>query len=285
MTKYYLYPIPEWQDFGQRFLHIEGNLEGHNLRNEFFEACKDKGAFLKFIERYLKIASGEKPPLILKRGLTEKGFIEPPEETQQDIYKIYKDIPDWYMHNPTFWFSVILEMIKQDIIEPSFLANNNRFNGKQRLDLLTKKPSENNKDLDPAVRQILRRLCNIAPRGKRTLIEPNDCPISGVYWRQALLVSIKEVSQKKLKLKEISNQLNMNLYKEICEGLFSRKSYYGCPEILAGLVIFLKYNQGIKKEKVKSLLKEMGKITAWKAVDLLDIEEICEEFKKLNQVL
>ena len=190
------------------------------------------------------------------------------------------------MHNPAFWFSVTLEMIKKDIIEPSFLANDNKLDGKQKLDLLTKKSSNsNNKNLDTAVRQILRRLCNIAPRGRRTLVEPNDCPISGVYWRQALIVSIEEVSQKKLKLKEISSRLNMNVYKSICGNLFSGKSYYGCPEILAGLVIFLKRNQGIKKERVENLLKEIGKTTAWKAVDLLDIEEIREEFEKLNKVL
>ena len=281
MVKYYLYSKENYQKFGYSFLEIEeDNQYRRNYRNDFFEACKDKTAFLAFIEEIFTNLSGDTPPPILDTKLTEKEFIKPPQETQKAIYTIYKDVPNQYVHNPIFWFCVNLEMIKKDIIEPSFLANDEKFDGKQKLDFLTNNRNDN-KDCDTTVRKILRRLCSTAPRGKRTLIEPNDCPISGVYWRQALIAWIEQASEEKLKAKEISNRFNMDLYGKICEQLFSGKSYYGDPRMLAGLVIFLKNKTGIKKDKVENLLKEMGKIIAWKAIDLASIDEIAQEFNSL----
>ena len=285
MVKYYLYSKEEYQKFGQGFLDVKkGDEYKYNHRNDFFKACKNKATFLGFIGKIFTHPSGNTPPPIPNIKLTEQQFIKPPEEIQREIYTTYKDVPDQYVHDPTFWFYANLEMIKEDIIEPSFLANDNNLKGKQKLDILINDYDDNNQDYDTPVRQILRRLCNTEPRGKRTLIEPNDCPISGVYWRQALIARIEEVSEGKLKAKEISSQFNMDLYGKICEQLFSSRSYYGDPKVLAGLVIFLKNKTGIKKDKVESLLKEMGKIIAWKAIDLASIDEIAQEFNSLYKI-
>ena len=278
MPKYYLCSKDTWHDFGS--LTIEEGNQGQYNRNKFFEACKDKNNFLNYINIP---PSGETPPPILTKKLTEREFIKPPEEIQRQIYDIYKDISDQYKHDPTFWLYVHLEMIKEDIIEPSFLANDDRFNGKQTLDFLTNNYEGNVQDRNNMVRKILRRLCNTAPRGKRTLSNPNDCPISGVYWRQALIARIEQASDSRLKAKEIANRFTMNLYVEICGRLFSGKSYYGDPRILAGLVIFLKQKPGIKKETVKNLLEGIGKIIAWKAIDMASLDEIAQEFASLAE--
>ena len=281
MSEYYLYSRTEWYGFGNRLIHKK------SLRTDFFEACKNKKDFLVFLENYLKKPSGDKPPPILKDKLTEESFIKPPPNIQQKIYDIYKGIPDQYVHDHTFWLCVNIEMIKKSIIKSSFLANSKAFKGEQNLQRVTE-GSTDDQNSDDIVRRILRRLCNAAPRGHRTLISLNDCPISAAYWRQALISLIRqasETSETRLKEEEISSQLDTDQYNNICDSLFSGKSYYGNPRILAGLVIFLKNQEDKPKNKeVKDLLKDMGKIIAWKAVDLLDIDEISKEFDILRNM-
>ena len=283
MPEYYLYSRTEWHVLGNRLLEKKsGNEDKNNIRTDFFEACKNKGNFLAFLENHLKKPSGDKPPPILETKLTEPEFIAPPSKTEEEIYRIYRDIPSQYVHDHTFWLCVNIEMIKEEIIEPSFLANYNQLNGKQNLQKVTEK-STDDKYFDDVVRKILRRLCNAAPRGSRTLISPNDCPISAAYWRQALISLIEQETKTRLTREEISSRLDTKRYKNICDSLFSGKSYYGNPRILAGLVIFLKEKNKPKNKEVKNLLKAMGKIIAWKAVDLLDINEIAKEFSLLSK--
>lgn len=269
-----------WSKFGRVLLRDKGSDE----QVRFLESCKDgKNSFLLYMEEKLS-SNSDKPcdiidsipcTLDLHRPVfTEEEFInlERCPKNEQAIWDTFQHTGD-AVSLYGFWGYVTLNMIRKEYIQPLFLARDGH--GAKTIDRALQ--VNTNGEIDRVVRNILRSMCNPAPRGKRVIF--NDCYLSKSYWRWHW--ADKMSSRIQLNPDEIRAILDATYYAEFSEKMHSGKSYISSENVLGGLLLYLNDNPVKEISKFKEIVNKISYLSAWKAIEMQDATDNQKEIQQI----
>jgi len=251
------------------------NSEAIDEQIKFLKACRGGNEiFLKYLQPFILKSEAlvGKESAFVDIQLTEREFRNPPEDTQEQIFDSFKDYPSESLSYNGFWGYFIINLIKTNAIQSSYLAantGNNNQSGLTCLDYALKDPS-NDKDLvDSTVRRVLRSMCNPAPRGKRILF--NSFVIGSSFWRWnfANLVSLALGRE----IEEVLSILNTEMFNQISELVHANDSWLSHKNVLAGVVLYREKYRNIKVGSFKYNVGKLRYMSPWKAIELQSPDE------------
>ena len=267
-----------WGDFGKKLKKNKGSEE----QKEFLAACRaGKEEFLTYLEHNGladSVSDGESVSLTHK--FTEREFVYPPHDTQKKIWETFKGLPDEITCKCGFWAYVIIEMIEEGYIQPSYLAsalNGADNTGSYMIDNAL--ASDDAGKIDGRARRILRSMCNPAPRGKRIVF--NDFYLGKTYWRWRWADKISDI----MKPDRILKILDEKYYAGFSARMHSGKSYISSENIFGGLLLFLEKNREVGDKKLKAIIDQIGYLSVWKAIEAQDPESNQKEIEKIAERL
>ena len=278
MSKYKQLDEKAWSDFGKKLKE-----KGSDMQREFLDVCKSgKNKFIPYIDSRLKESDIQGEVVDFRYTFMENEFICPPRCTQKKIYEAFKDVPEETMHNCSFWGYIIIEMIKNDQIQPDWLASKSNGVHNTGLYIIDKAIQSNDeKEIDDCIRRILRSMCNPEPRGKRIVF--NDFYLGKAYWRWYWAHKMSNIIG--VKPDKILKILDEKYYAEFSAKMHSKKSYISSENILGGLLLFLQKNKGITDKKLKKIIDQIAYLSIWKAIEAQTPESNSEEIQKIAKRL
>ena len=288
MTEHKQLDEKSWGDFGKSLLLKKGAKP--EQQEGFLRSCRlGKGDFLSYIDdRPLssKDSIVGRKHTRLKHRFTESEFLCPPKDTQKIIWDTFKGMPDEIMCSCGFWGYTVINLIKDDCIKAEYLASDSNGisnTGSSAIDKALQ--SGNEKTVDKCVRRILRSMCNPGPRGKRVVF--NDFPLGKAYWRWRWAQKMSQHADLDLAFEQVLAILDANYYAELSAKMHTGKSYIGLPNILGGLLLYLKQarENGEKITKLKIIIDKIAYLSAWKAIEAQDPHENQIEIQKISKSL
>lgn len=265
MTEYQRIDESVWADFGKNLLSNKGS----DKQIEFLQVCRNgKDDFLNYLEQNLlnnedTIIKGKS--VFFDHKFTEAEFRFPPIDTQEIIWEFFGKIEREYMGYCGFWGYVVIQMIKHNCITPDYLAS--ELNGVHKTGVYMLDNAINSNDgkkIDECVRRILRSMSNPAPRGKRIVF--NDFYLGKAYWRWNW--AHKMSNKISLSVEEILETLDEKGYAEFSGRMHSNQSYISQKNTLGGLLLFLNKNPKTLTQNITKIIKMLGYLSAWKAIEL-----------------
>ena len=278
MSEYSRLDEKVWGDFGKKLNKNKGSEE----QKEFLAACKSrKDGFLTYLKHHnLSDSTNKGEPVSFTHQFTEREFIYPSYDTQEKIWQAFKELPDEVTCKCGFWGYVIIKMIEDGQIQPSYLASEssdaNSTGSYMIYNALTSADAE---EIDGCVRRILRAMCNPAPRGKKIVF--NDFYLGKTYWRWRWAHKMSDIMKPDLTL-EI---LDEKYYARVSEKMHSGKSYISSKNIFGGLLLFLEKNREVGKEKLKAIIDQIGYLSVWKALEAQTPQFNQKEIEKIAERL
>lgn len=278
-----------WAGFGKRLLD-KNDPDMLEKQTEFLQVCRaGKAEFLNYLNEHLysqdDVVVGDTPVLFEHRFSEREFFLATTIDTQKKIWDAFKEIEEETKFLCGFWAHIIVEMLKNEKIEPSFLAaspnggaSNSR--GLSLIDEVLQLSAEQNmsaksrKKVDECVRRVLRSMCNSAPRGKRIVFY--DFHLGKSYWRwhwATKMSSDEMLSRLGLSFEQVRNALNEKNYQALSEKFHSGRSYFSAPYILGGLLLFLAQRKeeghgDLVGKKLKRVIDQLAYLSSWKAIEL-----------------
>ena len=310
MTDYKRFDESVWANFGKGLLDKRDS-ERIDKQKNFLQVCRQgKTEFLDYLKDNLYSEDGAvigSIPVPFEHCFSEREFIlATTHDTQKIIWDTFREIDEETKFLCGFWAYIIVGMIKQGKICPSFLAANpnGSASDQQGLSLIdnvlqlsedndkeeTTKKKKKNKKIDDCVRRVLRSMCNPAPRGKRIVFY--DFHLGKSYWRWhwAKKMSSNEMrSWLGLSFEQVMDALHAKNYQELSAKMHSGKSYISAPHILGGLLLFLthikeKGSKGLDAKNLRRVIDRLAYLSSWKAIELQppttnqkEIQEIVNE--------
>jgi len=273
-----------WVDFGKDLLHEKAG----SAQNDFLDAClSGKEGFMEYIHEHLLSRSGhvlDGGLVDLEHNFSEREFLHPPKSTQQIIWNAFRSESIEHLYGFGRWGYAIIRMIETDRIEPCYLASN--LNGTRETGLFAIDNAMKNPDtkMDDCVRRILRSMCNFAPRGKRIIF--NDFHIGRSYWRwhwahrmhQHIILDFDQIL-------EVLDHIN---YGEFSAAMHTSRgqSYIGSENTLGGLLLFLEQEKKAqRKTHIRNIIKNIGYLSAWKAIEMQDPQTNKNEIEQIARGL
>lgn len=169
--------------------------------------------------------------------------------------------------NPLKWLSITYQAIKNDIIEPYFLAyNKHDKNGKNNIiEALRLSKKNDDKNLFEIARAILRHMFgSIQERGRKGIFQDN--PLAIAWWKIYLS---KEISKNtKIKEDDIINYLliNKGAYNDLIEKMGFTLTVMADKNIRDGLFLFALSTDKTGSTKFKQLSNIIGVESAWRGM-------------------
>ena len=304
MIKYKKIDEKAWNGFGENLLTPKNptlkinTLDSEEIKQEkqekkvekidkqklFLRTCrKGKDDFLYYIKE--ELGKLDKNYIIdgvsidFKYKFNEQEFCSPPPEpTQKIIWDAFTDVAQEDMMNCGFWGLVIIDMIKNNCIEPEYLASGSNKDDAYNLDEALR--TDDIIIIDSCVRRILRSMCNPAPRDKRIMF--NDFSLGKSYWRWNW--AHKMSNEIDLDYKEILKIFDETSYADFAGKMHSGKSYISQTNTLGGLLLFLNSSPNPKK-KLGKIIDKISFVSAWKAIEIQSPEQNKKEIEKIAEDL
>ena len=283
MTNYKRFDESVWAKFGKGLL----NKNDPNLletQTEFLQVClAGKAEFLNYLNEHLYSQDGAvvgDTCVLCEHGFSENEFCLPPPGTQKIIWDTFKEIDEEMKFLCGFWAHIIVEMLKNKKIEPSFLAA--RPNGgpsnpqgqsviDEVLQLLDKQKTNDKlkKKVDDCVRRVLRSMCNPEARGKRIVFYDFHMGKSYWCWHWAHTMSSDKMhSHLGLSFEQVLDALSATNYPVLSAKMHTGRSYISAPNNLGGLLLFLTQAEKLAGTKLRQIIDRLSYMSAWKAIEL-----------------
>ncbi len=297
MTEYSHYKEDAWRDFGSQksdglCYKKEKGSEPPNRKieqqTEFLHVCKSgKDSFLNYIDnRFSGDSVIKAEEIILNHKFCELEFRKPPLDTEEIIWNTFKPVSSTAeVCDSGFWGYVIVTMIRDEKIKPSYLASNSNGVNTTGAYIIDKALGSDTKAIDDCVRLILRSMC--APphgRGPKRVIRENF-PLGKAYWRWHW--SYKMSQHINLDFNEILKILDENYYGGFSEKMCSGKSYISSINTLGGLLLYLKLvdKKKITSNDLKKIIDRLSYLSAWKAIEMQEPELTQIEIQEISKNL
>jgi len=257
-----------WMKFGRDLLQ-SNNSEALDEQIKFLKACRDgNSALLEYLEPLLSDSNNltGKDSTYVDIKLTEKEFRNPPEDTQEEIFENFKDYPSETLSYNGFWGYLIINLIRSEAIQASFLAANTGNNNQSGLVCLDYALSENAEAtlVDATVRRVLRSMCNPAPRGKRIVFD--DFVLGSSFWRWNFASRVSTALDRSLDM--ILNIMSVEMFGQISALLHANDSWLSHRNVLSGVVLFRESYNNIKVGTFKNYVTKLRFMSAWKAIEI-----------------
>lgn len=261
--------------------------KGSDLQQEFLKVARSDDQFLDFVRRQVE-TKGEKEAAVFDERLTEHQYKEPTKDTEQGMYKVWKDVPPETACRVTFWGEVTLRHIEYGLIQSSYLAANGGAlsGGLERIDRALSS-SGTEKDIDSCVRAILRRMSGL-PEARGNVSVYVNCPFGCAWWRERLADEVCEIIVKSSSRSEASRDGILNLlrfgqeyWETLVRLVISRNSVLGDRNVRDVLIWSLseilkldKENGVLKSQNLKSLCRLLGIRCAWQELGIFEPAEL-----------
>ena len=263
--------------------------KGSDRQREFLYACKSNKNFLEFVRgKAGSVGSKELP--VFNEKLTEHEYKDPPEDTEDNLYYLWKTIPPEAACRVSFWGEVTLRHIENNNINAYYLAANGGTlsGGEERIDKsLSSQGSV--KDIDACVRAILRRMSGL-PEARGNRSQYVDCPFGRAWWRSRLCEEVEIASKfPRNKIRKLLN-LSQTYWESLVTLVVSRNSILGDNKVRHALIWclaeILETDPNSKLLKLASLndfCRSLGVRCAWQELGILDLAEVKELIQ--NEIL
>ena len=266
-------------------LHIDLlKTKGGTEQQEFLNAVKDCEEFVSYIESRVGSTDGETVSLF-SAPLTEQSFKEVPQDSEREVFDLWKDIPPRIACRTPFWGKVTLEHIRSGIIgEPSWLAMNGGTSetGEERIDMALANDGDNRqKRIDDCVRTVFRRMSGLpSVRGRRDVfVNPS---FGRAWWRERMVTRVtnRPYSEGRDAILEVV-RMNRQYWENLVTMIVSRGSVFGSTVVQDSFINTLA--KRIKEDKnstlrnASTLMKAMHRfssVAASREVGVLDFDEI-----------
>ena len=278
MAEYYSLDEERWAGFGRNILKEKGS----EKQKELLQVCRaGKYDFIKYMRGHSLHTEDNNIPIEYK--FSEREFLYPPQDTQRIIWDKCQDISAETMASCNFWGYIIINMIKDDFIEPQYLAA--ELNGETKTGIYTIDNAlmSGEESMDKCVRRILRSMCNPIPRGKRIVF--NDFYLGKAYWRWHWANKMSKIIN--LKFEKILEIFDESYYAEFSAKMHSGKSYISSKNIFGGLLLYLQSNQQgkITSDQLKKLIDKISYLSAWKAIEAQEPDVNQKEIQEIAKTL
>jgi len=236
----------------------------------------------KILAGYLSKPKGETLNLpTFSEKITEAQIFNPPEDTENLIYTTLQELEPRHASSPAFWASYHLEMMKINLIEPTYFAMSKvSQSGRARIEeALYKKDADL---LSGVVRTFLRRFCGL-PEIRGTLSVFNDCRTSRAWWRGFIVSEVRELYP----------DIEENLLWDVLRGteLWTHLMMYGVrrltvisdKNIRVALVARLAEIDPTPRDRprIQRFLKEIGRKSAYQMMGALSIRDNLEIIRSI----
>ena len=256
--------------------------KGSRLQRELVESLKTRRGFSSLIRESVGVTEGENPP-VLETPLTESEFVNPPASTEQHLFKTWRNIAPAQASRTTFWGNVTLQNIEAGIIEPYFLIGSGSpsSGGLGRVYEVLRVGDE--KQLDDAVRRVLRRFSGLQERGNRSVYSDGKFPKS--WWKCYLANEICDRSQASFKDIHQVFCRKQGYWEKLIDMVVSRNSVIGDSNVRSALVWALsEFDENNLPEDVPDDIFEVsgiGRMTvaigirsAWQELSVLPVPQL-----------
>ena len=255
--------------------------KGGDVQKEFLRKTNNQSEFLSIFRDVG--TQGNASPSLLTIPLSEPEFKHPPPDTEQTIYENWRTLPAGTACRSTFWAFLTTEHLKQNIIEPVFLAANGIYGGAERIDrALSDTTSKASKQVDDCVRTVLRRLGGLPEaRGNRSVYV--DCPFARAWWRERMVQQAAD--QDKLLTRRVRNALRQSQthWEKLIDRIVFRNSTFGARNIRNAFILaWSKLVQDVSDEKhitandLKRLCRRASAIQGTRELSVLPSEALVE---------
>ncbi len=268
--------------------------EAEDWRRDFLTAALSNEDFLNFMRDVRVTGVGGEEELDVLGKLTESEYNNPPDDTEQDLYEKWKDVPPETACRVTFWGEVTLNHIEKGAIQACYLAaGTDTARGADRI----RQVLSGNGEIDSCVRTILRNLSGI-PEARGNISVYVNCPFSRAWWRVRLAHEVHEA------VKEIFGREDPSDFEKIVhllrwknEGwetimrwVISRNSVLGDTKTRDLLVWILAEKLAdtepktsftlLQSASIKKICRVLGVRCAWQELSMLDVEELRDVIEK-----
>ena len=161
--------------------------KGSELQRKFLRTVRNGDGFLEYFSTIGTVGTDE--ALLVPERMTESEFKEPPADSERSLYMSWSSVAPATACRSTFWAYVTLHHVRNERIEPLYLAANGGTlpGGAERIDFaLNDTTKRGAQQVDSCVRTILRRLGGLPEvRGNRSVYV--DCPFARAWWRERVV--------------------------------------------------------------------------------------------------
>lgn len=261
--------------------------KGSDLQREFLKVARSDDEFFHFVRSQVD-TKGEKETPLLDETLTEHQYKEPTKDTEERMYKIWKDVPPETACRVTFWGEVTLRHIENNRIQSSYLAANGGAlsGGFERIDKALSNGGDE-KEIDSCVRTMLRRMSGL-PEARGNISVYVNCPFGCAWWRERLTDEVCDIIDKSSSRSKSSRDGILNLlrleqeyWETLVRLVISRNSVLGDRNVRDVLIWSLaetlevdKKNSVLKSQNLKSLCRLLGVRCAWQELGILESAEL-----------
>ena len=161
--------------------------------SRFLKAVADKNPE-KFLDWFSSCAQeGVVEVSFRAQAFKEEELLAPSMNTEQHIYQILSELPPRLAALPSFWNSYHLEMVRQNLIEPSYLARATRpsLNETGRARIRRALEEQDEKMLEDCTWSVLRHMGGLPEKRVYSTVY-TDCGIARAWWRGHLSHQVVE---------------------------------------------------------------------------------------------
>ena len=271
------------------------NLELHRKQKKFVKlfTARDNQPFLTHFDHLLRDENLEVEVSYPKTELTEKELTEPPRDTEQANYSRLAHLSPRVAAMHSFWTAYQVELVRRNIIQPSFLAakTGGSGTGKERIEkaLAEKKKSKvrRGQSLDDCVRTILRQFGGLPEvRGKVSLFV--DCKLARSWWRGYFIQQFLQAFNEHDRTTELEEsvwdllRLTSAPWDELLSYGLRKLTSINYPSVRTAFIKSLLKQQltdlksDERKRKCQHSIKKIGVLTANQSLGLLSSQEVFE---------
>lgn len=272
--------------------------KGGNVQKEFLKKLVLQGPdFARYLDEEIKIlgkesnisdvaghekiAAGIVAPKI---KLTAADFLKISNKTQLEMYRLWKGVSMDDANSATFWASVNCMLLENEVIPPIYLAMSSKNPPENEAAAKRLVSTAKGKMMDTYVRNFLRNFARAkSDRGVRGLYIDNK--MASAWWQCRIAEEGGRADWATTTLPVIKDRA---VWEPLMEKMSAQVSVLGEVSIRSGIALFLtsdkrlgSYNSTNKKKKFIDLLLHVGAMSAWRALEYMHPEKICQEIKKI----
>ena len=260
----------------KKLLHRKGSAP----QREFVEALLSSEDFVRWMRR-VERTTGEEPP-VLQEPLTDSEFINPPTDTERNLYALWREVAPADACRATFWGAVTLRHIEHEKIEAADLVRDTG-DGHERIGRALR--AGNEQEIDHTVRAALRRLSGLPEARGETRSVFADCPFARAWWRGYLAADVlrdADAEGEPADSKAVHDVLHhgQGWWEALTMFVVSRNSVLGDTRVRSALILALAEIDPDERSRtftggyLKQVLRRIGVRQAWQELGVLALGEL-----------
>lgn len=274
---------------------IKKSAKGSIAQREFLVAVRDSSKFLSYMTDMVTVLEGKELEPLADR-MSEAEFGNPPSDTEQRLYELWRGLTPRVACRTAFWARVTFRHIEDGRIKSSYLAANGSgsVSGAQRIDAaLNSSGEEAAAELDRCVRTVLRRLGGLPEaRGNRSVYV--NCPLARAWWRERLVAEVvgEQGGELGRQVRTVVHPESQQYWEELVTFVVSRNSVFGSLAVrnilIRSLAKLLEENPESPlrmADELKRFCRAVSSIQASFELSVIPVEDVQEMMSQIIETM